>query len=180
MALGAVVILRWAAWRSGAIESVALGGLFGLALGAIALAGGWRPRPWAGRGSAIRSVTVGAGGGAFLVASVLLGPHDLGEAWMAGSPLVPWAAATLLVAGAEEVLVRGALFDAIAPALGPAAAVAATSMVFALMHAPAYGWQAVPLDLGVGFVLAGLRLVSGGVAAPALAHAVADLAVAWL
>jgi hypothetical protein len=43
-----------------------------------------------------------------------------------------------------------------------------------------YGWTAVPLDLAVGVWLGGLRLATGGVAAPATAHALADLAYWWL
>jgi hypothetical protein len=48
------------------------------------------------------------------------------------------------------------------------------------MHVPLYGWHVVPLDLGVGLWLAGLRLATGGIAAPAIAHAVADLATWWV
>ena len=48
------------------------------------------------------------------------------------------------------------------------------------MHVPFYGWHVVPLDLGVGVFLAGLRLASGSVAAPAIAHIVADLATWWV
>jgi hypothetical protein len=48
------------------------------------------------------------------------------------------------------------------------------------MHVPLYGWQVVPLDLGVGVWLAGLRLATGGVAAPALAHWIADLSTWWI
>ena len=55
-----------------------------------------------------------------------------------------------------------------------------TAVLFALMHVPLYGWHVVPLDLGVGLWLAGLRLATGGVAAPAIAHTVADLATWWL
>jgi membrane protease YdiL (CAAX protease family) len=58
--------------------------------------------------------------------------------------------------------------------------VAVTSIVFALIHVPLYGWHVVPLDLGVGVFLGGLRLVSGSVAAPAIAHIGADLATWWL
>jgi membrane protease YdiL (CAAX protease family) len=53
-----------------------------------------------------------------------------------------------------------------------------TSVAFALMHVPTYGVPAVPLDLGVGLVLGGLRVLSGGPGAPAVAHVAADLA-AW-
>ena len=59
-------------------------------------------------------------------------------------------------------------------------AVLVTSVVFALMHVPLYGWHVVPLDLGVGLWLAGLRLATGGIAAPAVAHTIADLATWWL
>jgi hypothetical protein len=48
------------------------------------------------------------------------------------------------------------------------------------MHVPLYGWHVVPLDLGVGLWLAGLRLATGGIAAPAIAHTIADLATWWL
>jgi membrane protease YdiL (CAAX protease family) len=60
------------------------------------------------------------------------------------------------------------------------AAIVVTSVAFALMHVPLYGWHVVPLDLGVGIFLGGLRLASGGIAAPAVAHAVADIATWWL
>jgi len=55
-----------------------------------------------------------------------------------------------------------------------------TSVAFALMHVPLYGWHVVPLDLGVGIWLGGLRLLGRGVAAPALAHVLADLVTWWL
>ena len=77
-------------------------------------------------------------------------------------------------------MLRGALFDGLARLGGPAAAIALTSLAFALMHVPSYGWQVVPLDLGAGLLLGGLRLLSGGIAAPAIAHALADLATWWL
>ena len=45
---------------------------------------------------------------------------------------------------------------------------------------PLYGVGALPLDLAVGLLLGGLRIVSGGVLAPAIAHVIADLAGGWL
>jgi membrane protease YdiL (CAAX protease family) len=86
---------------------------------------------------------------------------------------------TMVVAG-EEVLLRGALFAALERAAGPVAAVAVTAVAFALMHVPLYGWEVVPLDLGVGVWLGGLRLATGGVAAPAVAHWIADLSTWWV
>ena len=53
-------------------------------------------------------------------------------------------------------------------------------LAFALLHVPLYGWHVVPLDLGVGLAFAGLRLTTRGIAAPAAAHAIADLATWWL
>jgi hypothetical protein len=38
----------------------------------------------------------------------------------------------------------------------------------------------VPLDLAVGIVLGGLRIATRSVAAPAAAHATADIATWWL
>jgi membrane protease YdiL (CAAX protease family) len=60
------------------------------------------------------------------------------------------------------------------------AALGLTTLAFALMHVPMYGWHVVPLDLAVGFTLGGLRIATRGIAAPAVAHAIADLATWWL
>jgi membrane protease YdiL (CAAX protease family) len=87
---------------------------------------------------------------------------------------------TILVAAGEEAILRGAMFAAVVRAAGGLAAVLVTTLAFALLHVPLYGWHVVPLDLAVGLVLGGLRVATGGVAAPAAAHAVADLATWWL
>lgn len=170
-----VVGLRWAATVSGAAGAIAVGWAFGAALLAVALGGGWRPA--AGR---LSSVAIGAAGGAVLVVLALViragpipsltGVVDFG----------PWVAVTVLVASAEEAVLRGALFDALERSMGVVGAVLITSVVFALMHVPLYGWHVVPLDLGVGLWLAGLRLATGGIAAPASAHVLADLATWWM
>lgn len=88
---------------------------------------------------------------------------------------LPWALAVTVVAGAEEVFLRGTLFDAIP---SERLAVVVSAVLFALLHVPLYGWQAVPLDLAVGLVLGGLRVESGTPTAPAIAHVGADL-VGW-
>jgi len=62
---------------------------------------------------------------------------------------------------------------------GELVAVLAGATAFALIHLPRYGAAALPLDLGVGVLLGGLRLLSGGTGAPATAHALADLA-SWV
>jgi membrane protease YdiL (CAAX protease family) len=101
--------------------------------------------------------------------------------WLAPpTAFAPWVGVTILVASAEELVLRGALFDELHGNLGTVGAVLVTSIVFALMHVPLYGWHVVPLDLGVGLWLAGLRLATGGIAAPAIAHTIADLATWWL
>jgi membrane protease YdiL (CAAX protease family) len=88
---------------------------------------------------------------------------------------VPWALAVVVVASAEELFLRGALFDALR---SPRVAVVVGAVCFALLHVPLYGWQAVPLDLAVGLVLGGLRVESGTPLAPAITHVGADL-VGW-
>ena len=173
--LAAVVGTRWAATVGGVAGGVAIGLVFGLGLVVVALATGWRPV--LGRPS---SIAIGAAGGAVLVV-LALATRSGQLPWLAPSAaFIPWVAVTILVASAEELVLRGALFDELDGSVGTVAAVLITSVVFALMHVPLYGWHVVPLDLGVGLWLAGLRLATGGIAAPAIAHAVADLATWWL
>jgi membrane protease YdiL (CAAX protease family) len=176
LALAVIVAARWAATVAETPPYV-VGALFGLALLALAAAGGVRlaaPAPPA--------LLIGLGGSAVLVALAI------GASQLAGQPLraVPktefaaWALITVVVASAEELVLRGALFNALRDAVGLTVAVALTSTAFALIHVPLYGWHVVPLDLGVGVFLAGLRLASGSSAAPAIAHVIADLATWWL
>jgi membrane protease YdiL (CAAX protease family) len=58
--------------------------------------------------------------------------------------------------------------------------IALTSLLFALVHVPFYGWNALSVDFAAAVWLTGLRLSSGGVGAPAIAHVVADLVTWWL
>jgi membrane protease YdiL (CAAX protease family) len=123
-----------------------------------------------------------------LAGAVVLVVLAIGAGQLAGQPLqqvaksdfVLWTLVTILVATAEELVLRGALFDSLRDVGGLAVAVIVTSAVFAVMHVPFYGWHVVPLDLGVGMLLAGLRLASGSVSAPAVAHVLADLATWWV
>jgi len=176
LALAVVVGARWAATVADAPPYL-VGALFGLGFLVIAQAGGMRvsvpaPTAW----------LIG------LVGSVVLVALAIGASSLAGQPprAVPktdfalWAVITIVVASAEELVLRGALFNALRDSTGLVVAVVVTSAAFALMHVPLYGWHVVPLDLGVGVFLAGLRLASGSVAAPAVAHVVADLATWWL
>ena len=94
--------------------------------------------------------------------------------------LLWWAPLVSLVALSEELLLRGALFSAVRSEHGDIVAVAATSVLFAVIHLPLYGVGAMPIDVCAGVFLGSLRVVSGGVAAPAVAHVIADLATGWI
>jgi len=175
VALGVVTCVRWRATGDGG-DALVIGLGFGIALAVVALAAGQRPSV-----PSVRSVAAGIAGGAVLVALAVVassgGPPGLVAP---AAPFGPWAAVTVLVAIGEEAVLRGALFDAAEEAAGLVVAIGASSVLFALIHVPLYGWHVVPLDLAVGIWFAGLRLVSGRVAAPAIAHALADLATWWL
>ncbi|TMB49846.1 MAG: CPBP family intramembrane metalloprotease [Chloroflexi bacterium] len=174
--LGAAALARAALNGTGATSAYLAGTGFGAALLCLAFAAGWRPaRP--------RLVSVGLGvlGGLILVGLPLLAsPSTRAVTGMRPEPFVAWLVVTALVVTAEEVLLRGALLPALDEAAGPIVAVVASSAAFALMHVPLYGWGVVPIDLAAGVWLAGLRYLSGGVAAPTLAHLLADLATWWL
>ena len=179
--LGAVVVVRAAATRAG-LDPAITGAGFGLALLGLVVVGGERARIAAPRWT---HVLAGTGTGLMLVAIVVAGASLGGSTLVTGlarpaSPFVPWALVTILVAGAEEALLRGLLFDGVRRAGGTVVALLVTSAVFALVHVPLYGWHVVPLDLAVGLVLGGLRVATRGIAAPAVAHAAADLATWWL
>lgn len=192
--LAAIVVVRVLLLVLG-VDGLTVGAAFGLALSALwlmasspDLAGGPLVAavraPGFGRRAGI-AVVVGGAFGLALVGLALLG------ATIRGSPVVPglgrpdvpflvWAAITTVVAAAEEGILRGVLFDRIRVARGVVAAIALTTIAFALIHVPVYGWHVVPLDLAVGLGFAGLRLSTRSVLAPATAHAVADLATWWL
>jgi membrane protease YdiL (CAAX protease family) len=96
------------------------------------------------------------------------------------APAPPMAAATVgiglsvLAAVAEEALFRGGLFRLL-EGRGTALAVAGSAFAFALVHVPAYGWQAFPVDLGAGLLFSWQRLATGRWSVPAATHAAANL-----
>jgi membrane protease YdiL (CAAX protease family) len=169
LGFGVALGLRVAAGGSDVARSVPAGLLFAGCLLALALAA--RTRVPVSRGA------VGLG---LLGIVIVCLPVGLGQL-VAVRPLhgttgfLPWALAVVVVAGAEEVFLRGTLYDAIAV---PWVAVVVGAVLFALLHVPLYGWHVVPLDLAVGLVLGGLRAESGTPAAPAITHVGADL-VGW-
>ena len=181
--LAAVVGARWAATVGGVAGSLTVGLLFGAALLALAALAG---RPAIER-NLPAAAAIGVAGGLVLVGIALIArlsasnsPIPTGLFAGPAAQFVPWVAITVIVATSEELVLRGALFRAVEASGGLVAAIVVTTLAFALMHVPLYGWHVVPLDLGVGLWLAGLRLLSGGVVAPAVAHAIADLATWWL
>jgi membrane protease YdiL (CAAX protease family) len=181
LALGALVVARLAATRAG-LDPIAVGAGFGLALLGLALAAGERLGIRALQGT---HALTGVAFGLILVAIVLAGGFLAGHTLVPGlaraaSPVLPWAMITIVVAVAEEAVLRGLLFDRVRRAGGTLLALAVTTAVFALVHVPSYGWHVVPLDVAVGLALGGLRIATRGFAAPAVAHAVADLATWWL
>lgn len=192
-ALGGVVSFRWVAARQAPGEGLLVGVAFGGMLLVVALAAGWRPAACRGPTSAgIPSGRIGRIGwidggpgaglavGLVLVALALLIGRDQLPALRPAVPFLPWLAVTGLVATAEEVALRGALFDATERIGGPVAAILVTSVAFAIWHVPFYGPHVLLLDLGVGLALGGLRLLTGGVRGPAIAHVVADAATWWI
>lgn len=172
----AAAALRAAVGAPDTAASMPAGVVFAVALLALAVAAGWRPaRP------RIAAVGLGAAGGGALMAAWLLSVGAPGiHVAPVNAGLALWTPVVALVAVAEEVALRGALFDAVRSWRGDGVALLATTLLFALMHVPLYGIGSLPLDLAAGLLLGGLRIVSGGVLAPAVAHVIADLAGGWL
>jgi membrane protease YdiL (CAAX protease family) len=75
---------------------------------------------------------------------------------------------------------RGVLFEGVRARSGDGLALAVTALLFAAIHLPLYGMAAFPIDLCVGLFLGCLRVWSGGVTAPLVAHVVADVATGWV
>ncbi|HVC03626.1 MAG TPA: CPBP family intramembrane glutamic endopeptidase [Candidatus Acidoferrales bacterium] len=168
--------LRSAVGGSATAASMPAGVVFALALLALAAGAGWR----LGRPS-LAAVGIGVAGGAVLVAAWLSSRSGVAvELAPVNTVIATWTPAVALIAVAEEVVLRGVLFDAVRGWGGDGWALAATTVLFAAVHVPLYGFGALPLDLAVGLLLGGLRVVSRGVLAPAIAHLIADLAGGWL
>jgi membrane protease YdiL (CAAX protease family) len=174
--IGAAVALRVALGGSEGPGSMPAGLVFALTLLVLAAGAGWR----AGRPS-FRAAALGVGVGALLVATWLSARQGMAlDLAPLNAAIALWTPIVTIVAVAEEVALRGVLFDTVRGWGGDGWALLATTVVFALMHLPLYGIGALPVDLAVGLLLGGLRIVSGGVLAPAVAHVIADLAGGWL
>jgi membrane protease YdiL (CAAX protease family) len=181
----AAVLLRSAVGGVGVARSPSAGLVFALVLLGLCVLGRSAPaatsRHASGRRGVGRALAVGCGGAVVLCVPALV--HlALVEPSLDARPhtaFVGWAAVVTVVATAEEVFLRGVLFDHL-ERHGTAVAIAVPALAFAALHLPLYGWGAVPLDLAVGVWLGALRSVSNSWVAPVAAHVLADWAAWWL
>jgi membrane protease YdiL (CAAX protease family) len=164
------VVVRLLVGGQGPARSPFAGLVFAALLVALAAAAGTRVP------LSLRAGTIGGAAGVLLCVPVAL--SRIGLPLHAAHGFATWAAAVAVVAVAEEVFLRGTLYDAVADGFGASAAIVVGAVAFALLHVPLYGWHVVPLDLVVGVVLGELRRSAGTAAAPAAAHTTADL-LAW-
>lgn len=173
--LAAAVALRVCVAGVAGVHSVAAGLVFGVVLLLLAASCGLK-RP------TVTAKQLLAGLAGAVVLSVPAALHHVGDGAVAAAigqfPL--WAAVVILVAVAEEFLLRGALFESVARWRGEYPAIAVTAAAFGLIHVPFYGWTVLPVDLAVGVFLGVLRAVAGSVSAPLVTHVLADLAGWWL
>ena len=123
-----------------------------------------------------RALLTGGAGGLLICLPVALSQLLAGSPLHGTAGLWPWALVVAVVAGAEEMFLRGTLYDAVSELAGSHWAVCVGAVAFALLHVPLYGWHVLPLDLAVGVVLGMLRASTGSVVAPATAHVIADWA----
>lgn len=94
---------------------------------------------------------------------------------VAASPVTAFAVtANLLAAVSEELFFRRLMYAWLAR-WGPALAVGGTAVAFAVVHLPAYGILALPIDVAAGALFGWQRWASGGWSASAVTHAVANL-----
>jgi membrane protease YdiL (CAAX protease family) len=93
------------------------------------------------------------------------------------STVAPWqVAAGLGAAVAEELFFRRFLYGWLVR-WGVAIAVAGSAIAFAVVHVPAYGVAALPIDLAAGLVFSWQRWVTGTWTAPAATHLAANLSM---
>jgi membrane protease YdiL (CAAX protease family) len=100
---------------------------------------------------------------------------------LSGSPVpLPWSAAALplavLAAVAEEALFRRLAYGRL-ERFGAAVAIVGSALLFGLVHVPAYGLAALPVDAGAGLLFGWQRWASGTWTVPAATHAFANALV---
>lgn len=152
LALAARTVSPAALWITGAV------GLLGLG---VPVTGG--ARGGAGRWAAV----TGAGMAAFLLVRLLWSGPGLPFTWLA---LAGNAAAGV----AEEAFFRRGMYGWL-ERRGAPVAVTVTTVAFALVHIPVYGWGSVPLNLAAGALLGWQRWATGRWTAAAATHAAANV-----
>jgi membrane protease YdiL (CAAX protease family) len=116
------------------------------------------------------------------VGALALGVGAMAVATVVSGPVIPVRLGpqalvlNSLAALCEEAFFRRFLYGRLA-AFGAVAAVAATALLFALVHLPAYGMAAFWVDLGAGLLLSWQRWASGTWTVPAATHVAANLLV---
>jgi membrane protease YdiL (CAAX protease family) len=75
---------------------------------------------------------------------------------------------------AEEALFRRVAYGRL-ERFGALVAIVGSASLFALVHLPAYGVAALPVDLGAGLLMSWQRWASGSWTVPAATHAAANL-----
>ena len=113
------------------------------------------------------SVVLAVGVASVVFASTIAGPSVPTPHSSLALPL------SLLAAVAEEALFRRVAFARLAR-FGALVAVAGSAILFAMVHLPAYGVAALPVDLGAGVLFGWQRWASGTWLVPAGAHAFAN------
>ena len=113
--------------------------------------------------------------------ALLLGFGAAVAASVSGSPVpLPWSAAALplsvLAAVAEEALFRRLAYGRL-ERFGAAVAIVGSALLFGLVHVPAYGPVALPVDVGAGLLFGWQRWASGTWTVPAATHAFANALV---
>lgn len=169
-AFAAALGVRVAVGGSGVSQSQPAGLAFAACLLLLALSCRTHVRLSAG------ALLTGVGGGLLICLPVALSHLLAGRSLHDTAGLWPWALVVAVIASAEEVFLRGTLYDAVSEFAGSTWAVCVGAVAFALLHVPLYGWHVLPLDLTVGVVLGMLRASTGSALAPATAHVIADWA----
>jgi membrane protease YdiL (CAAX protease family) len=133
-------------------------------------------------GRPLASADAGATGSPALPAPAVIGLGVLAVATVrvAAGPVPPVAVGaaavslSVLAAVAEEAFFRRFLYNNLIR-FGAPAAVILSALVFAVVHIPLYGGAVFWVDFGAGLLFGWQRWASGGWAAPAATHVVANL-----
>jgi membrane protease YdiL (CAAX protease family) len=114
--------------------------------------------------------------------ALALGVGAMAVATVVSGPVIPVGlgpqtlALNSLAAICEEAFFRRFLYGRLA-AFGAVTAVAATALLFALIHLPAYGMASFWVNVGGGVLLSWQRWASGTWTVPAATHVLANLLV---